>query len=50
MLPGVKDSQLAFKTEEGKASSDSSIALFNSNQMCSVCDLFYSPFASHKVS
>lgn len=38
------------KMRGGEASSDSSIALLNSNQMCGTCDLFCSPFASHKLS
>lgn len=38
---GTRDAQLMLKKrEEGKASRDSNIALLNSNQMCSVCDLF----------
>lgn len=36
--------------QEGNASSDSTIALLNSNQMCGICNLFCSPFAGHKLS
>lgn len=36
--------------EAGIASSASRIALFNHNQMCSLCALFSSPFSSLKLS
>lgn len=49
--PGSERSSARIQNrEEGKASSDSRIALLNSNQMCGVCNLFCSPFASHKLS
>lgn len=50
-LPGARDPPLAFETERrGKLPMIQVIVLLNSNQMCGACDLFCSPFTSHKLS